>query len=108
MAGLPGDTVALDVRSVLADLGAKSPRLSNPATRVLTSLLTLGSTDTVRVDVTTLVDLWQDPSRLPPALFLALQPEGSSFSQAVFGSTRQGVSPRLRLTYVLPFPFETP
>ncbi|MGE5091429.1 MAG: hypothetical protein ACM3OH_04585 [Bacillota bacterium] len=108
MTGLPGDTVALDVRSVLADLGAKSPRLSNPATRVLTSLLTLGSTDTVRVDVTTLVDLWQNPSRLPPALFLALQPEGSSFSQAVFGSTRQGVSPRLRLTYVLPFPFETP
>lgn len=108
MTGLPGDTVALDVRSVLADLGAKSPRLSNPATRVLTSLLTVGSTDTVRVDVTTLVDLWQNPSRLPPALFLALQPEGSSFSQAVFGSTRQGVSPRLRLTYVLPFPFETP
>lgn len=108
MTGLPGDTVALDVRSILADLGAKSPRLSNPATRILTSLLTVGSTDTVRVDVTSLVDLWQSPSRLPPALFLALQPEGSSFSQAVFGSTRQGVLPRLRLTYVLPFPFETP
>ena len=108
MTGLPGDTVALDVRSVLADLGAKSPRLSSPATRILTSLLTVGSTDTVRVDVTTLVDLWQAPARLPSALFLALQPEGSSFSQAVFGSTRQGMSPRLRLTYVLPFPFETP
>lgn len=108
MTGLPGDTVALDVRSVLADLGAKSPRLSNPTTRILTSFLTIGSTDTVRVDVTSLVDLWQNPARLPPALFLALQPEGSSFSQAVFGSTRQGVSPRLRLTYVLPYPFETP
>ena len=108
MTGLPGDTVALDVRSVLADLGAKSPRLSSPATRILTSVLTLGSTDTVRIDVTSLADLWQNPTRLPPVLFLALQPEGSSFSQAVFGSTRQGVSPRLRLTYVLPYPFETP
>ena len=106
--GLPGDSVGLDVRAVLADLGAKSPRLSNPATRVLISLLTAGSTDTVRVDVTPLVDLWQSPSRLPPSLFLALQPEGSSFSRAVFGSTRQGPVPRLRLTYVLPFPFETP
>lgn len=106
--GLAGDTVALDVRAVLADLGAKSPRLSNPTTRILTSLLTVGSADTVRVDVTSLVGLWQLPSRLPPTLFLALQPEGSSFSRAVFGSTRQGAPARLRLTYVLPFPFETP
>ena len=108
LTGLTGDSVALDVRSILSDLGAKSPRLSSPTTRILTSLLTVGSTDTVRVDVTSLVDLWQLPSRLPPALFLALQPEGSSFSQAVFGSTRRGLPPRLRLTYVLPFPFETP
>ena len=108
LTGLPGDTVALDVRSVLADLGAKSPRLSSPATRILTSLLTLGTPDVVRLDVTSLVDLWQAPSHLPPALFLALQPEGSSFTQAVFGSTRQGTPPRLRITYVLPFPFETP
>ncbi len=106
--GLPGDSVALDVRTVLADLGAKSPRLSDPATRVLITLLTLGSTDTVRADVTSLATLWQPPNRLPPSLFLALQPEGSSFTQAVYGSTRQGVAPRLRLTYVLPFPFETP
>jgi hypothetical protein len=106
--GLAGDTVALDVRAVLADLGAKSPRLSSPTTRILTSLLTVGSADTVRLDVTSLAGLWQSPSRLPPSLFLALQPEGSSFSRAVFGSTRQGVAPRLRLTYVLPFPFETP
>jgi len=106
--GLPGDSVALDVRTVLADLGAKSPRLSDPATRVITALLTLGSMDTVRADVTSLATLWQPPNHLPPALFLALQPEGSSFTQAVYGSTRQGVAPRLRLTYVLPYPFETP
>ncbi len=108
ISGLPGDSVGLDVRAVLADLGAKSPRLASPTTRILISLLTPGSADTVRMDVTSLVDLWQAPSRLPPSLFLALQPEGSSFSRAVFGSTRQGVAPRLRLTYVLPFPFETP
>jgi hypothetical protein len=106
--GLAGDTVALDVRSVLADLGAKSPRLSNPTTRILTSLLTVGSADTVRIDVTSLAGLWQAPSRLPPALFLALQPEGSSFSRVTFGSSREGAPPRLRLTYVLPYPFETP
>ena len=106
--GLPGDSVAVDVRAVLADLGAKSPRLSNPTTRILTALLTAGSSDTVRVDVTSLVGLWQLPTRLPPSLFLALQPEGSSFSRAVFGSTRLGPAARLRLTYVLPFPFETP
>ena len=64
--------------------------------------------DTDRADVTSLDTLWQPPNHLPPALFLALQPEGSSFTQAVYGSTRQGVAPRLRLTYVLPYPFETP
>ena len=50
------------MRAVLADLGAKSPRLSNPTTRILTSLLTVGSADTVRVDVTSLVGLWRCPA----------------------------------------------
>ncbi len=106
--GLPGDTVAIDLRALLSDLGAKSPRLASSTSQILLHYLTVGESDTLRIDVTSLVTLWQPPNKLPAALFLALQPEGSSFTQAVFGSTRMGAAPRLRLTYVLPYPFETP
>ncbi len=106
--GLPTDSVALDIRAVLADLGAKSPRLANIPSQIVIAPLLVGSSDTVRVDITSLADLWQPPNRLPTALFIALQPEGASFTRAVFGSTRNGVAIRLRLTYAIPFPFETP
>jgi hypothetical protein len=106
--GLPNDSVAVEVRALLSDLGAKSPRLASNTGQILLGYLTVGSSDTVRVDVTPLITLWQPPNRLPQSLFLALQPEGSSFSVPVFGSTRLGVAPRLHITYVLPYPFETP
>ncbi len=106
--GLPNDSLALDVRALLSDLGAKSPRLASNSSQILLAYLTVGFADTLRVDVTSLVKLWQPPSRLPMSLFLALQPEGSSFSRAVFGSTRRGVAPRLLVTYVGAYPFETP
>lgn len=106
--GLPNDSLALDVRALLSDLGAKSPRLASNPAQILLAYLTVGSADTVRVDVTSLVTLWQPPNRLPQSLFVALQPEGSSFSVPVFGSSRMGVAPRLHITYVLPYPFETP
>jgi hypothetical protein len=43
-------------------------------------------------------------------MFLSLLPEGASFTRPVFGSTRSGTvgGPRLRITYLKPFPFENP
>ena len=53
---------------------------------------------------------WADHSGRP-ALILSLTPEAASFSRPVFYSTRAAdpaLRPRLRISYLLSFPFETP
>jgi len=105
--GLPGDSAVVWTKAVLADLGAKSPLSSDS----LGDTLSVPQVDTVRIDVTRLVQGWQGGSTRPPAVFLYLQPEAASFSRAVFYSTRTAdptVYPRLRVTYMRPFPFENP
>jgi hypothetical protein len=106
--GLPNDPATIEVRTVLSDLGAKSPTVAN---RSGTAQLAAGQADTVRVDVVSLVRLWQGVNARPGALFVAILPqfEAGTFTQPVFGSTRTAAgAPRLRITYLLPFPFERP
>jgi hypothetical protein len=108
--GLPTDPSLLVAKAVLADLGAKSP-VTTDNTFWATDTLTPGASDTVRLDVTNLVRLWQSTAaERPEAIFVSLLPEASTFMRAQFGSTRSpGVgAPRLRVTYMLAFPFENP
>jgi hypothetical protein len=105
--GLPTDPGTIWTKAVLADLGAKSPVSSDS----LGDTLSVPQADTVRIDVTRLVQGWQGSSTRPSAVFLNLQPEAASFSRAVFFSTRSAdpaVYPRLRITYMRAFPFENP
>jgi hypothetical protein len=107
--GLPSDPALLLAKALLADLGAKSP-VTTDGGFISSDTLALGSADTVRLDVTSIVRLWQAASERPEAVFLSLLPEGASFTRPVFGSTRSGTvgAPRLRITYLKPFPFESP
>jgi hypothetical protein len=107
--GLRTDPPVLQARAVIADLGAKSPVTSDP-NFITAGALSLGTADTVRLDVTPLVRAWQNSSQPPEAIFLSLMPEAASFTRPVFGSTRSGTvgGPRLRVTYLKPFPFENP
>jgi hypothetical protein len=111
--GLPGDPAVLEAHAVLADLGAKSPIAtiaSNPLF-VVTDTIPDGTTDTLRLEVTRLVKLWQASTDRPPAIFLLLQPEAATFTRAAFGSSNPASPvgpPRLLVTYQLPFPFEIP
>jgi hypothetical protein len=107
--GLPTDLAFLEARPILADLGPKSPVSDNPAF-VVTDTLPVGTSDTVRIDVTSIVQLWQTSSDLPQTVSIKLLPEGASFTRAVFGSTRSATvgAPRLRISYMLSFPFENP
>lgn len=100
--GIPADTARLDVRQVIADFGAKSPVASDRFAAV--SLLP--GSDTVRVDIVGLVQLWQGSTPLPSIVRLSLGQEGATFIAPRFGSTRAGTPPRLRITYRRPFPFE--
>ena len=74
------------------------------------SILTVGSADSVTLEVIDLVKTWQVPENPPAqAFFLSLQPEASSFTRPVFASTRSlSGAPRLRITYVAPLEFEEP
>lgn len=112
MLGLPSDPARLQASALLADLGAKSPVSTAPteARFISSDTLAVGSADTVRLDVTSIVRLWQAASERPEAVFLSLMPEAGSFTRPVFGSTRSGSvgAPRLRVTYLRPFPFENP
>ncbi|MBA3892637.1 MAG: hypothetical protein H0X69_02935 [Gemmatimonadales bacterium] len=109
MLGLPSDPPLLQAKALLADLGAKSP-VTTDVRFIASDTLAVGSADTVRLDVTSIVRLWQAASERPEAMFLSLLPEAASFTRPVFGSTRSGTvgGPRLRITYLKPFPFENP
>ncbi|HVX87338.1 MAG TPA: hypothetical protein VG940_00310, partial [Gemmatimonadales bacterium] len=107
--GLPGDSTFLNIHGVRLDFGAKSPVI-NPFGG--TRFLPVGSADTLRIDVVTIVQAWQrDQLPLPPLLVAIVDPEGAAFTEPRFYSTRSPVParrPRLRITYQLPFDFERP
>ena len=108
--GLPTDPSLLVAKAVLADLGAKSP-VTEESTFWATDTITPGTAATVQLDVTDIVRLWQSQSEeRPAALFLSMLPEAATFMRAEFGSTRSPAvaGPRLRITYMLVFPFENP
>jgi hypothetical protein len=94
---------------VVGDLGAKSP-LTTDVTFIRQDTLPGIQSDTVRVELTRIVQLWQSSRSRPQSVFLRIAPEAATFARAVFGSTRTptlGV-PRLRITYQRSFPFENP
>jgi hypothetical protein len=110
--GLPTDPVRLRARAVLADLGAKSPVESRFG--VAADTLNPGTFGTVEIEIVRLMQqFWLGTTTRPTALILSLAPEleAASFSRPVFYSTRAAdplVRPRLRISYLLSFPFENP
>ena len=112
--GLPTDPARLQARALLSDVGAKSPASPTVGSRgelpPPVDTLEVGTT-AVTLEAVRLVELWLGSTSRPTALVLSLLPEASSFSRPVFYSTLAAdpaVRPRLRFSYLLSFPFETP
>ena len=110
--GLATDPLRLQAKAVLADLGAKSP-VNSAAGRVPADTIESGSSGTVSLDAVRVVEQWEGRSTQPAALVLSVTPdlEAASFARPVFFSTRAAdpaVRPRLRISYMLSFPFENP
>ncbi len=103
LVAIPGDSARLDTRAVLVDFGAKSPVAFD---RVISTSLTRDIGTTVQLDMVGLVQLWQGSNPLPSIIRLSIVQEGATFIAPLFESTRQGVPPRLRITYRPPFAFE--
>lgn len=110
--GLPTDPARLQARALLADLGAKSP-VNSSAGRVPADTIESGTSGTVSLEAVRLIELWLGSTTRPSALMLSLASdlEAASFSEPVFYSTRAtdpALRPRLRISYLLSFPFENP
>jgi hypothetical protein len=108
--GLPTDPVRLRARAVRADLGAKSPVDSRV---IVADTLEPGTAGVVSIEIAPIMQLLWQGNTGPTALVLSLAPEleAASFSRPVFYSTRAldpASRPRLRISYLLSFPFENP
>lgn len=98
--GLKGDPATLEVRGVLADVGAKSPYLANLRG---TLSLPVDVTTVQSIDLRDIVGTWFVASPPPSALMIGVNPEGGTFARPEFFSTRSPSGrPRIRITYALP------
>jgi hypothetical protein len=106
--GAPVDSFTVEAHTVLADFGAKSP-IALDATRTDTTVIRVGATDTVKIEVTNLLQFWAADSTRPPSIVLRAKAEGTSFAEIRFyPSKAQAFRPRLQVTFVRRFPFGAP
>jgi hypothetical protein len=110
--GAPIDSFTLVAHAVAADLGAKSPLAGSSVTdsSVLgTGRVIIGSTDTVRVEITRILRRWAGDTLAPNALFLRSSSEGLVLTEIRFQpSAHATLKPVIRLTYAPRFPFGAP
>jgi len=104
--GTPADSFVIEARTVFADFGRKSPidpRLGD------TTVIHVGATDTVRIEVTSLLQLWAADSTHPTVIVLRPQAEAQFFGEIRFyPSVTAAFRPTLQVTYVRRFPFGVP
>lgn len=104
--GVPADSFVMELRTVLADFGRKSPidsRLDNPI------VIHAGATDTVKIEVTNVLQLWAADTTHPTVFLLRPQAEAQYFGEIRFYPSKAAAfRPTLQITYVKHFPFGVP
>jgi hypothetical protein len=103
--GAPGDTLHVLAQGVTVDVGAKSPLIAVLQDSVLAKRVQVlvGSADTVRLDLTTLVLAWAADSTRPRSVMVRAVPEGGAFAESLFGSSASPANrPALQITFVPP------
>lgn len=106
--GAPSDSFVVEAHTVYTDVGAKSPIIVD-ATRTDTAVIHAGMSDTVRIEVTNLLQFWASDTTRATTLVLRAKEEATSFSQIRFyPSTAQAFRPALQITFVRRFPFGAP
>jgi len=106
--GAPVDSFVVEAHTVAADFGAKSPLVLD-ATRTDTTTIHVGATDTLRIEVTNLMQFWVADSTRPEVLMLRSQEEAARPTEIRFyPSAATPYRPALRITYARRFPFGVP
>lgn len=104
--GLANDDGQVEATGVLIDVGAKSPLVTS---LVFSDTVQAGQTAPIEIEVRRIVSTWQIGTGRPPAIFLSLRPEASSFTLPLIASTSDPArAPRLRIAYVRRYPFANP
>ena len=104
--GAPADSFVIEARNVLADFGAKSPidLLTGDS-----AMIHPGATDTVKIEVTNLLQQWAADSTRPTVLLLRPEREAQALGEIRFyPSVAAAFSPTLQITFVRRFPFGAP
>ena len=103
--GAPSDSFVVEAHTVVADLGAKSP-IAVDATRTDTTIIHIGATDTVRIEVTNLLQFWAADSLQPTSLVLRAKYEATSLAEVRFYPSKAAAfRPTLAVTFVRRYPF---
>jgi len=106
--GARADSFLVQARTVFADFGAKSPLVID-LIHVDSARIHVGATDTVRIEITNLLQLWQTDSTKPTTIVLSAKPEGSELPEIRFyPSAAAAYRPTIHLTYLQPYPFGVP
>jgi len=106
--GVPSDSFSILARPVLTDLGAKSP-LGTTGSLFGSTVIHIGSPDTVNIELTNLVRAWSLDTSMVTAFALGHVPEATSYTEIRFYSSRTpAFRPGLHVTYVKRFRFGTP
>lgn len=97
--GAPKDSLTLRAEGLAADFGPKSP--FDPTQSGGVVVVPVGSTDTVKVDVTSILGTWRTDSLAPRIIMLRLAREAATLAELrVFATDSAPAAPRLRITYV--------
>ena len=105
--GAPADSFVMEARTVLADFGRKSPidaRLDDPI------VIHPGAMDTIKIEVTNILQLWAADTTHPTVFLLRPQAEAQYFGEIRFYPSKAALAlrPTLQITYVKQFPFGVP
>ncbi len=101
--GVPGDSFVVRANPLSADFGPKSPIVLPNILSTDTSMVTIavGTSDTVRLDITTIVRSWRADTTAPRSIMLQAVPEGADLAEISFGSSlTPGFEPRLKVAFV--------
>lgn len=108
--GAPLDSFTIVAHAVAADLGGKSPLFGGSDSSYFgTGTVLVGSTDTVRVEITRILRRWAADTLSPTAFVLRSGSEGVVLTEIRFQpSSHATLRPKVHVTYASKFPFGTP